>query len=295
MSQYEQHALQEIHAWKNPEIGWFGQAMKVISQPLDAAGDALFKAPVVGDAIQKAIQGLMGLCNDAAQWTVRPEAIFEDFRTAGHTHVHSHEDVVSLDLSEVDRVVGYLALKYKGIALVEGAGAGAAGVAGLAIDIPTLLTLNLRAIGEYAAHYGFDCSLQQEKLFAFNVLALASSPTDASKAAAMAQLVRIARDVAKQKTWKDLEKSVFVKIIQEISKALGVRLTKAKLSQMLPVVGAVVGAGFNAYFTSKVCDAAYFLYRERFLGGKFGPTVIDMPVEPAPDLDPHYQEAEQPI
>ncbi len=65
-SAYEEHALKEIHAWKNPEIGWFGQAMQVINQPLDKAGDALFKSKAVGDAIQKAIQGLMEVCNDAA-------------------------------------------------------------------------------------------------------------------------------------------------------------------------------------------------------------------------------------
>lgn len=38
----------------------------------------------------------------------------------------------------------------------------------------------------------------------------------------------------------------------------------------MPVVGAAVGAGFNAYYTSKVCDAAFYLYRERFLQRKYG-------------------------
>jgi len=55
--------------------------------------------------------------------------------------------------------------------------------------------MNLRAIGEYATYYGFDIHKQEERLFAMNVLGLASSPTDASKALAMAQLVRIRTDV----------------------------------------------------------------------------------------------------
>ena len=91
----------------------------------------------------------------------------------------------------------------------------------------------------------------------------------------MAQLVKLSRDVAKKATWKQLEQSVFVKIIQEIAKSLGINLTKAKLAQTIPAAGAVVGGGFNAYFTSKVCDAAYFLYRERFLALKYGIEVID--------------------
>lgn len=295
LSKYEQHALKEIHNWKEPEVGWFGQALRVINQPLDKAGDLLFNAPGVGPAIRGAIEGLTSVCHDAAQWSVRPEAIFEEFRGDGHSTIKTHKDILDLDLEQIDKVVGFLGAKYKGIALVEGAGAGVVGLPGLAIDIPALITLNLRAIGEYAAYYGFDTSRQEERLFAFNVLGLASSPTDGSKALAMAQLIKISQDVAKKATWQELEKSAFVKIIQEIAKALGIRLTKAKLAQAIPAIGAAVGGGFNAYFTMKVCDAAYYLYRERFLAEKYGVEIIEETVKPATDYDPHYTEASDPL
>jgi hypothetical protein len=155
--------------------------------------------------------------------------------------------------------------------------------------------LNLRAIGEYATYYGFNVNSQEERLFAMNVLGLASSPTDASKGLAMAQLVRIAQDVAKKRTWKELEKHAFVQVFQQIAKAIGIRLTKAKLSQVIPVAGAAVGGGFNAYFTSKVCEAAYYLYRERFLAHKYGADVIEVTVEPAQDIDPGYPEENENI
>lgn len=290
MTEYEVHALKEIHAWKNPEIGWFGQAMKIINKPVDAAGDLLIDSPGVGFALKKAIEGLTSVCNDAAQWSVRPEAIFKEFRGDGHTEINSHDDLLNLDLSDIDKVVGWLGAKYKGIALVEGAGAGAVGAAGLIVDIPALITLNLRAIGEYAAYYGFDTSRQEERLFAFHVLGLASSPTDASKSLAMAQLVRISQDVAKKASWAQLEKNAFVKIIQEIAKTLGIRLTKAKLAQAIPVVGAALGGGFNAYFTMKVCDSAYYLYRERFLAQKYSVDVIEATVSPAKEIEPNYPE-----
>lgn len=289
---YDQHAILEIHAWKNPEIGWFGQAMKIINTPLDKAGDALFNAPGVGDVIKKAIQGLTSLSNDVAHWSVRPEAILKEFRGDSHLHIKSIQDIPSLELEEIDKVVGWLAAKYKGMALVEGVGTGVTGAAGLAADIPALITLNLRAIGEYATYYGFDIARQEERLFALNILGLASSPTDASKSLAMAQLIRISRDVAKKTTWDELGKHAFVKIIQEIAKAVGIRLTKAKLAQTIPIAGAVIGGGFNAYFTMKVCDSAYYLYRERFLAEKYGVDVIEASVMPAKDFDPHYPEAE---
>ncbi|HET6883100.1 MAG TPA: EcsC family protein [Pirellulales bacterium] len=290
ISEYDQGALREIHAWKNPEIGWFGQAMKAINWPLDKAGDLLFATPGLGDAIQRAVQGLTGVCNDAAQWSVRKDDIYAEFRKAGHSSVREAADIASLDLEQVDRVVAWLDAKYKGMALVEGAGAGFAGLAGIPPDIVALIALALRAIGEYATYYGFDVSSQEERLFVMNVLGLASSPTDASKALAMAQLVRIAQDVAKKKTWKQLEGHAFVQVLQQLAKALGIRLTKAKLAQIIPAAGAAVGGGFNAYFLAKVCDAAFYLYRERFLAEKYGAAVIEVTVEPAQDVDPHYPE-----
>lgn len=289
-SEYDQRALREIHAWKNPEIGWFGQAMKAINWPLDRAGDLLFATPGLGDAIQRAVRGLTGVCSDAAQWSVQTEAIYAEFRKAGHSGVKEAADIASLELEQIDKVVAWLDAKYKGIALVEGAGAGFVGLAGIAPDIAALITLALRAIGEYATYYGFDVSSQEERLFVMNVLGLASSPTDASKGLAMAQLVKIAQDVARKKTWNNLNQHAFVAVIGNISKALGIRLTKAKLAQVIPAAGAAIGGGFNAYFLAKVCNAAFYLYRERFLAEKYGADVIEVTVEPADDVDPHYPE-----
>ena len=294
LSGYERQALEQIHTWKTPELSWFGRSMQMISWPLDKAGDFIMETPGLGDAIKKSIGGIVSVSNDVAQWSVSPESVYEEFRTTGHD-IHERLDIFSLDLEDVDKVVGWLDAKYKGLALGEGAAAGVGGILGIAVDIPALVTLNLRAIGEYATDYGFDVSSQQERLFAMNVLGLASSPKDAAKEAAMTQLVRIAQDVAKKKTWKALEGHTFVKIIQQISKALGIRLTKAKLAQVVPVAGAVVGGGFNTYYTAKVCDAAYYLYRERFLAEKFGPELIEATVEPATGPDPGYDERSEEI
>ncbi|OAT78152.1 hypothetical protein A9B99_18615 [Mangrovibacter phragmitis] len=288
---YDKKTLLEIHAWKNPQRGWLDKAIDVVNKPLNAAGEAVLSTPVVGDAIQKAAEGLISVCNDAAQWSVRSEAVFEEFRSDGHNHIEQHSDIKTLRLEDIDKTVGWLAAKYKGIALAEGAGAGVAGIAGLAVDIPTLITLNLRAIGEYATYYGFDIAKQEERLFAYNILAFSSSPTDMSKNLAMAQLIKISQQVAKNQAWKQLEQHTFVQIIRQIASTLGIRLTKAKLAQAIPMTGAIVGGGFNAYFTSKVCEAAYYLYRERFLAELYGASIIEETVKPAKTYEPDYPDA----
>lgn len=289
LSDYEKRALQEIHDWKTPELTWFGQAMRTVDWPISKAADY-----AVGEVVGKAVGGVVSVCNNAAQWSVKQEAIIDEFRKAGHD-VRSPSDLESLDLEDIDRVVGYLGLKYKGLASVEGATTGAMGLAGIALDVPAVVTLNLRAIGEYATYYGFDVRLQQERLFSMHVLGLASSPKDAAKVAAMAELVRIGKDAALKKTWNVLEEHAFVQLIQKIAKSVGIRLTKAKLAQVVPVLGAVVGSGFNVYYTARVCDAAYNLYRERYLANKYGADVIESTVQAAEDLADGYEDGNEVI
>lgn len=226
--------------------------------------------PGVGIAVEKIVGGIVTIGNDAAQWSVRPEAIHAEYRKVGHAHVNAAPDIAHLDLSDVDRAIGWLGAKYRGLAAAEGAATGVVGLPGIPVDVVALVTLNLRAVGEYATYCGFDLRSESERLYAMHALGLASSTSDASKTLAMAQLAHIAKDVARKKVWKDLEKHGFVRIVRKIAESLGIRLTKAKLAQIVPYAGAGVGAGFNAYYTNKVCKAAYFLYRERFLAGKYG-------------------------
>jgi len=286
MSAYERSAFARIHEWKQPQIGRFDKAMTFINWPLEKAKDFITAVPGVDWVIEKVIGGLVCLLNDLAHWAVRPEAVYKEYRKAGFENIKKPSDIFSLDLEEADRVNGWLAAKYKTLASAEGAAAGYVGLPGIPPDIVALITLNQRAIGEYATYYGFDISSQQERLFALNILGLASSPNDAAKQVAMAQLVRIAQDVAKKKAWKELEKNSFVKIIQIIARSLSIRLTKAKLAQIVPVTGAIVGAGFNAYYTDKVCDAAFYLYRERFLAEKYGENIIEETVKPTDNFEP---------
>ncbi len=269
LSPYDRRALEEIDAFRKPGRSRAGGALSRITAP---AGKAvgLVTGSVLGEAVTRAIQGVLSLLNDGASWSVRTAAIHSEFRSKGHPHVHSPGDIHGLELERVDRIVGYLAAKYKALAAVEGAGVGALG--GLAIlgDIPLLAGLALRAVNEFAAYYGFDTSLQSERMFALNVLTAASSPTVAAKQVTLAELSHASVLLGRRAAWGELERGASVTAFRASAEALGVRLTKSKLAQLIPVAGAVVGAGFNAWYLSEVTNTAYMLYRERFLRERYG-------------------------
>ncbi len=270
-SPYECRALEEIDAFRNPSRSRAGKALSRLTAP---AGKAMSWATgtAVGEAVTRAVQGILSLLNDGASWSVRTEAIHSEFRAQGHTHIRAPKDIHSLELEHVDRTVGYLAAKYKALAAAEGAGVGALG--GLAIlgDIPLLAGFALRAVNEFAAYYGFDTLLQSERMFALSVLTEASSPTVAAKQVTLAELSRASAMLGRSATWGELQRGASVNALKTTAEALGVRLTKGKLAQLLPVAGAVVGAGFNAWYLHEVTHTAYMLYRERFLVEKYGST-----------------------
>ena len=270
MSPYERNAQKEIDLYKNPERSWLGNAWEKVNEPIEWVADKAFDN-AVGEAVAKAIQGIVSLLNDGASWSVRTNAIYEEFRSGGFPAVHGSNDIFRLDLRDADKTVGYLAAKYKVAAFAEGAGTGTLGAAGIALDIPALVSLSLRAVSEYATYYGFDVALQHEQAFAMSILGAASSPTVATKQIAMAELSKMAVMIAKRKTCAELERMIGVQVIKKIAQALGIRLTKAKLAQVVPVVGAAVGGGFNAWYVGNVTETAYHLYRERFLIEKYGP------------------------
>lgn len=269
-TEYERNVLKEVSIWKQPkEKNFLQRGMSVVTAPLNKAAELVIDSPYLGEVLTKSISGLTTICNESAQTTVRFQAIYSDISRRSELTVKELADIEKVNLPILDKASSGLLPKYVAIAATEGGGTGALGLPGMVIDIPSLILINFRAIGEYATYYGFDIELQEEKIYILNILSLASAPTDQAKHVAMAQLAKIATQVAKKQTWKELEQLFFVNMIKKMAEALGIRLTKAKLAQTVPILGAFVGAGFNAYYTEKVCNAAYFLYRERFLARKY--------------------------
>lgn len=215
--------------------------------------------------VGKSVDGIMTVCGDAAAMTVRTTAIFKEFEPVGYV-ISNHSQIKEIPLETIDRVVGYLDAKYKGLALTEGIITGMAGALGIVADIPSLIVLNLRAVCEYATYYGFDVRLQEERAFAIKVLTYATTPVGA-KGALMADLARIGSAAAQKKTWNEIGKTGVSTVIVKAAEQLGYKLTKAKLAQTVPYLGSAVAGGFNAKYTADVCEAAYYLYRKRFLIG----------------------------
>lgn len=260
--------------WRTPQEGLAAETMRKVNGFFSNVTDYVRKVPGVDWTIENVVTGLLELTNEIVQDSVWRDRIYEEFRMKGYDEVERPSDIARLNLNDIDPLAKALTAKYRNLAAVEGAATGLAGAAGIIPDIVALVALNLRAAGEYATYYGFDIANAHERFYALSILDSLSQPSDKAKDVAIAPFVRATRAIAQRQVVQAVEEFAVSRAIQNIARRIGVQLTKIKLSQIVPVTSAVVGSGFNAHYTIKVCDAAYYLYRERFLIQRYGHDVM---------------------
>jgi hypothetical protein len=268
MLEAESAAVKEIDEFKNPKEGWFEKLGELADQPLDLAGGAAFEN-TLGDRFEGVVSKVVDRLNDVASWSVRERAIFEKFDAAGYD-VDDVEDVARVPIDEILEAVGRLAPKYRALGAAEGAVTGVAGALGIALDIPALVTLSLRAINEYATHFGFDIENPEERCYALLVLAVAATSTDATRLIALQEISEVGKAMADAEPASHRQRTTSTELLNKTAHALVVRLAKGKLAQLVPVVGAAVGGGFNSAFLAEVCQTAKALYAERWLMRRHG-------------------------
>lgn len=305
MTSFDRDQWREIQQWLAP-----GErprrVLPVRAQGLLARGSELASAAksrtqevpgadLVAKTFSDSVSALVDTLTKASDASVRRESVVKAFVKRGHA-VQELEDIRDLDLRTVMKVMPRLDLAYIGAATAEGAAAGfimsggavaavggaAAGGVGalpgasalvgtMAADAATVLGASSRVVAHTAAYYGYDTSLPNEQLFASAVLGAAMSNGDGtSKQAAYMAVNRLMGDLARRKTWEQLNKNVVTQLVRAVYKTLGLRLTQGKLAQAVPVVGVLAGAGMNARILTRVADTAEHLYRQRFLEGKYG-------------------------
>ncbi|WP_242142116.1 MULTISPECIES: EcsC family protein [unclassified Bacillus cereus group] len=142
--------------------------------------------------------------------------------------------------------------EYKKIAAAEGAGTGAGGFfLGLA-DFPLLLSIKIKFLFDAATIYGFDTNKEEERLFILHVFQLAFSSDEHRK------------DIWKAiETWdtKKENQMNWEKFQTEYRDYIDL----AKMLQLVPVIGAPVGAYANYQLLGRLGEVTMNCYRFRLL------------------------------
>ncbi|WP_138419768.1 EcsC family protein [Aquibacillus sediminis] len=144
--------------------------------------------------------------------------------------------------------------QYKQTAMIEGAGTGAGGILLGMADFPLLLSIKMKFLFDVGQIYGYDVKKYEERMYLLHVFMLAFSS-----------------DEKRKNVWKTLEDWDHQKRVwQEVDwKSLQLEyrdtIDFAKMLQLVPGFGAIVGALANKQFLEQLGETSMNMYRLRRL------------------------------
>ncbi|MGM0902347.1 MAG: EcsC family protein [Bacillota bacterium] len=172
----------------------------------------------------------------------------------GSNYTTKRNQGLGLTLQQKDELLTEKLTSYRKTAMVEGAGTGAGGLfLGLA-DFPLLLSIKMKFLFEAASIYGYDTSDYEERLFILHVFQLAfSSDEKRQETLAIIDHWDSHKQVLIEMDWKDFQ--------QEYRDYIDL----VKMAQLVPGIGAVVGAYANYNLLDQLGETARNAYRLRLL------------------------------
>ncbi|TGE08674.1 EcsC family protein [Hymenobacter fodinae] len=178
----------------------------------------------------------------------------------GSTHT-TRNPVLDVPLAEREAAIRTRVKYYRNTAAAEGAVTGAGGfLLGLA-DFPLLLGLKLKLLFDIAAFYGYDVKDYTERLYLLHVFQLAFSSQHTRN--------EVYRQVADWEAYRhtlptDVHEFDWRTFQQEYRDYIDL----AKLAQLVPVIGAAVGAVANYKLLEQLGDTAMNCYRMRYFAAR---------------------------
>ncbi|KKK36411.1 ecsC [Mesobacillus campisalis] len=159
-----------------------------------------------------------------------------------------------LGLKEKDQLFRKKLETYRKTAAIEGAGTGAGGILLGFADFPLLLSIKMKFLFEAASIYGFDTSKYEERLFLLYVFQLAFSGEETR---------RETYDLIRE--WEACKNSLLEMDWKEFQQEYRDYIDLVKMAQMLPGIGAVVGAYANYNLLDQLGETAMNACRLRIL------------------------------
>ncbi|MHA6484212.1 EcsC family protein [Paenibacillus sp. strain BS8-2] len=211
----------------------------------------------VQDKIGTALDELGSYLQNGGRYLISKEQMYRKFYPEEQWDAASGmSQISSLPLARMDEVADRIALSSSHTATVQGATTGIGGIFTLAIDIPLLLGISLKALQEIAVSYGYDPDEKAERIFIVKCLQFSSSDIVGKKAileelAAFQSKERSGQVMSQLQGWRE--------VMMTYRDNFGWK----KLFQMIPIAGMLFGAFLNRSTLQDVTEAGKMMYRKR--------------------------------
>jgi hypothetical protein len=258
LSEYERAELEAVRAWRAEPPSIASRALVKLLSPAVYLVDRMIPIEAIESVLESARKAGLRLADIDAVLRAGGVQELGELRTA--------------ELKKCDQLAQSVQRWAVGMAAGEGAATGAAGLIGIAVDIPAALMLAFRTIYKIGLCYGYRPG-DADTEFVHGVLGASGANTMQEKLAALACLQAI-RATLHQQTWRMManraaehafSREGAILAVRALARQLGVNLTKRKALQAIPVMGALVGGSVNAWYIRDVANSARRAYQERWL------------------------------
>ncbi|MDX2286949.1 MAG: EcsC family protein [Bacteroidia bacterium] len=278
----ESKILDEIAQWKAANPGFLNRATDFVSRPISWLTEKLTPEDVKG-SISGLTEKIVEKLNDASQWTVNPADVLSETKEF-EIQAASIEDLRTASIHDLDHIAQKLIEQNTRVGALSGVGTGLVGWPGLIADLPTLFILSTRTIYQTALCYGYDPRTGTEDDRAYEldymmrIFKISTASDKVQKTRALAELkdfeagreAHMSGEIMGDFTTKQLGKNATSYISRFIIKEIVERTITKKAVGLVPGLGAVFSGGFNYVYLKDVGEAAFMVYRERFLLDKKG-------------------------
>lgn len=173
------------------------------------------------------------------------------------------DPTVAGSLEEREALAAVKIKQWTATAAAEGGITGAGGFLASAADFPLLIAIKIKLLFDIAAAFGHDGGDFRERLYILNIFQLAFSSADWRRQLLGEMEDWDARQESLPTDWQAFDWRRFQQEYRD-------HIDLAKLAQMLPVVGAPVGAFVNYRLLDRLGETAIAAYRMRWLSGRTG-------------------------
>ncbi|CAM5729190.1 hypothetical protein SAFG77S_11037 [Streptomyces afghaniensis] len=233
MNEYEQRALKEVEEWKW-KIQKRSSILNRVSKKAQNKINSYIPAKVhqtLTEAIKQMIQATL----------------------AGSNIIKKKNPSIFRSLQGKDEELTKKISQFQKIAVVEGAGTGAGGILlGLA-DFPLLLSIKMNFLMEAAATYGYDTDQVEERIYLLYIFQLAFSSEEKRR-----EVLKIIEN------WEEEKHRVATLNWQDLQQEYRDFIDFVKMLQLVPGIGAAVGAYANYNLMDQLGEAAKNVYRWRY-------------------------------
>ena len=290
----EQKILDEIFRWKGQKPSFLNRATDVMSKPITWLTEKIIPDSVRASAASMA-ESLAEKLRDLTQLTVDKEKVL----LATRQYEIDSETILELrkaSIFDLDNVSKDFISDNTRMAALSGVGTGLVGWPGLIADLPTLFMISLRTIHQIAICYGFDLNDKNqppghrefELEYMMRVFKVATSADVTQKQRGLSEIkdfemgreIELAEGVGGEFTARQIGRNATSLVSQRIIREIVEQTISKKAAALVPGLGAIFSAGFNYVYLQDVGEAAYMLYRERFLLDKKGRrNIINIEIE----------------